>query len=244
MYSLGGVRSGYQRLWDAVVSEVPSLPGTLEWPDDVHATWADDDVVVKQTCGWPLVTRLDRTVRVVGAFEHDVPGAVGHHYRSVIVANRAGGPADFAAAVPGVNAFDSLSGWVSLVAWSGRPEQSLRSRAIESGSHVATLRMLRAGDVELASIDAVTFAHVKRHSPALLTGLEVVGEGPLVPTLPVVVPAADHDLVGPIRSAFESAVTSELLADTCRDLRVTGFAALGIDDYRRDLAPLRELLSA
>ena len=90
MYPFAALRPAHQRLWDAVVARAPELPATLTWPDDVHATWTDDAVVVKQTCGWPLVTRLATRVRVVGAFEHTVPGARGHRYRSTIVATRPG----------------------------------------------------------------------------------------------------------------------------------------------------------
>ena len=237
MYSLGGVRRAYQALWDAVVREVPGLPPLLTWPDDVHASWADDAVIVKQTCGWPLVTRLDRSVGVVGAFAHDVAGAAGHRYRSVIVSKRSEAPGDVASARPAVNSFDSLSGWVSLVAWSGRPVDALRADAVESGSHVGSLQLLRDGHAEVASIDAVTFAHVERHWPVLRTGLEVVGEGPLVPSLPVVVPAAERDLIEPLRRAFVRIVAIEAMAPTLAALRIAGFVPLGVDDYRRDLEP-------
>lgn len=238
MYSIGGVRRGYQRMWGAIARECPDLPRTLTWPDDVHATWTDDDVVVKQCCGWPLVTALGSTVRVVGAFEHDVPGSSGYRYRSVIVSTRAASPDDVSSSRMAVNSADSLSGWVSLVVWSGRPAGSLWSQAVESGSHVASLQLLREGVAELASIDAVTFEHVRRHWPVLLSGLEVVGEGPLVPSLPLVVPADDHALVAPVRRAVGRVVEADALAPTLADLRITGFVPLDFEDYRRELEPL------
>lgn len=242
MYSLGGVRPAYRRLWDAVVREVPELPKTLTWPDDVHATWTDDDMVVKQTCGWPLVTRLGPSVRVVGAFEPELSDAVDHRYRSVIVSTRPGSPEDFATAHLAFNSGDSLSGWVSLVVWSGRSADSLLAGATESGSHVSSLRLLQEREVELASIDAVTFAHVQRHWPILLTGVEVVGRGPLVPSLPVVVPASEADLVERLRDAFATVVGSSALATTCHDLLIGGFVPLDLDDYRTDLSAFAQLV--
>ncbi len=239
MYPFEVLRPHYRRLWNAVLDRVPGLPATLTWPDDVHATWTDDEVVVKQACGWPLVTQLADIVRVVGAFEHDVDGAEDHRYRTAIVATSAGGPADFSASTAAYNSTDSLSGWVSLLAWSGRPGESLRACSIETGSHRASLESLRAGRAQFASIDAVTLEHVRRHEPELLDGLQVVGMGPLVPTLPVVVPAGvGDDLVHELRETFGSVVTDDALTTTCEALLITGFASLDLDDYQRALAHL------
>lgn len=236
MYSLEELRPRYQRLWDAVVERLPDLPPDLTWPEDVRATWTDDGVAVKQACGWPLVTQLVDTVRVVGAFHHDVDGAEGHRYRSVVVANEGARLGRDAASTAAYNSRDSLSGWVSLLAWSGRSATSLRSGAVRTGSHVASLEALQGGRADHASIDAVTLAHVRRHRPELTTGLHVIGWGPLVPSLPVVVPAsADDAVVHGLRDMFRSVVADVALSATCEALHITGFEPLELDDYRREL---------
>lgn len=240
MYPTATLRPAYERLWRAIVDRAPDLPAELTWPADVHATWADDTVVVKQTCGWPLVTDLGDRVSVIGAFEPDIAGAEGHRYRSVIVATSPAQPAEFVDATVAYNSADSLSGWVSLMAWSGRSGASLRRSGVRSGSHEASLEMLQSVRANVASIDAVTLAHVRRHRPDLLDGLHEIGQGPLVPSLPIVAPArVGDDTVDRIRTALAAVVADDAIAATCDELLIAGFVPLDLDDYRRDLAHLR-----
>lgn len=239
MYPFGELRAEYQLLWDGVVARCSDLPLDLSWPDDVDATWTDDRVVVKQTCGWPLVTQLETSVRVVGAFEPAVTGAVGHRYRSVIVAATAEGADDLDVATVAFNSIDSLSGWVSLLAWSGCSAAALRTAAVETGSHSASLAAVREGAADVAAIDAVTYAHVRRLHPELLTGLVEVDRGPLVPSLPVVVPANTRDdVIAELREALTTVVSDAAFAATCQVLLIDGFVPLDLADYQRDLAGL------
>ncbi len=246
MYAFDAIRPAYERMWGGVVARVPDLPPTLTWPDDVHTSWTEDAFVVKQACGWPLVTRLAATVRVVGAFEHDVAGAEGHRYRSVIVSNRGPSdrvtdPADVAGSTVAYNSADSLSGWISLLAWMGES----CGPAVETGSHLASLAMLRADRASIASIDSVTLAHVRRHDPDSFAGLHVIGSGPLVPSLPVIVPASlGDDAIARLRRALGEVIDDDSLADTRRELLTTGFVPLDLDDYRRDLRHLTAAGSA
>lgn len=237
MYPFAAARPEYERLWASVVADETMLPRRLSWPDDPVASWLDASVVVKQTCGWPLVTRLRGAVRVVGAFVPTVPGADGYRYRSVIVSTQRS--VDPAIATAAYNSSDSLSGWVSLLTWSGRRGRSWRDVAVVTGSHVGSLEALQSGSADLASIDAVTMAHVERERPGLMAGLHVVGHGPLVPSLPVVAPAeVDDDVVDHLRSRLADVVAAD--AEIRRSLFVGGFVPLELDDYRRDLARLTD----
>lgn len=236
MYPFVAARPAYERLWGEVAGG-SELPGRLSWPDDPAASWIDASVVVKQTCGWPLVTRLDGAVRVVGAFVPTVPGAEAHRYRSVIVSTRRS--IDPASVTAAYNATDSLSGWVSLLAWSGRRGRSWRAAGIATGSHVASLEALQSGRADVASIDAITMAHVERERPGLVAGLHVVGHGPLVPSLPVVAPVElDDGTVDHVRSRLAEVIAAD--AAVRNALFVGGFVPLEIDDYERDLAGLSD----
>jgi ABC-type phosphate/phosphonate transport system substrate-binding protein len=246
MYAFPPVRPSYETLWAEIrrCSAWPAapLPAQLTWPVDVTATWLDPDYAVNQACGWPLVTSLRDAVVVVGAFHHTIPEASGARYRSTIVATRPGEPADFAAAFAAANSRDSLSGWISLLAaLHGEGTPVWHEPYVFTGSHVDTLRLLRSGGADVASIDSVTLTHVRRFQPDLLDGLHVVGHGPLVPSLPIVVPApTDQARLGALRSAIAAAVASDAppVRAALADLRIGGFSPLDATDY----APLLSLV--
>ena len=90
MYPFAHLRDAYDRLWSSVRSrlDVDDAPASLSWDADVHASWRDPGLVLGQTCGWPLVTKLDGAVAVVGSFDVVAPFAHDGRYRSVIVARR------------------------------------------------------------------------------------------------------------------------------------------------------------
>ena len=182
MYPFPEWRGATETLWAAVRRHVPDLPLLAAWDAevDVHALWRSPSMAVSQTCGWPLVTGLMGLVRVVGTFRYRTRRWSGDRYRSVIVARRgADTPCSGTAAV---NGRDSLSGWVSLVAFLPREPDDV----LVTGSHLASLAAVVDGTASFASVDAVTFAYAELQRPDLVAGLTVVGEGPCVPCLPLI----------------------------------------------------------
>lgn len=240
MYSFEELRPAWQRLWSRVVRDLPWFPPELTWHTDVHAAWRSPDLVVDQTCGWPLVTELAGRVRVVGAFAYDVPFAEGHTYRSVLVARIGGEPAHLARAKAAVNGHDSLSGWVSLIAAIHGPRSRWMGPVVWTGTHLESVRAVHDGRADIASIDAVTWMHVQRLHPDLVDGLVEVGHGPRVPSLPVIAgERVSDDDVARLRVAFADAVDDPQLADDRRTLLLRGFVPLDLEHYLelRDLTP-------
>jgi ABC-type phosphate/phosphonate transport system substrate-binding protein len=232
MYSFEQLRPAYQRYWTAVRRHACWLPERLEWPIDVSASWLADDLVVAQTCGWPLVTELSGRVRVLGAFCPAVPGADGHRYRSVLVANRQAPARDFIAARAAVNSMDSLSGWVSLVAAVAGPAGRLEGPVTWTGSHLDSVRALHADQADVASIDGVSWAHIVRLWPELASGLVQVGDGPLVPSLPVITSlSTSNDQVDAIRHAMAAGFHDTQAAAATAAMLMTGFVPLDAEDY-------------
>lgn len=248
MYPFAPLVEHYAHLWALVRESVPALPVELEWPPDLHPVWRDPAMVLHQTCGWPLVTELADLVaagrvRVVGAFVHTVPEALGPTYRSVLVA-RSGlavaRPADLAGTHAAVNSTASLSGWVSLVHAVHGPGATWQGPVTLTGAHAESLRALHDGRAEVASIDAVSFAHVRRWMPELVDGLVVVGNGPRVPCLPVIAgPALDGVALDDLRRAFAAAVVDPRAAGLRDELLIERFEPLDAADYEalHELAP-------
>ena len=240
MYPFDEVRWAYEHYWAGVHRRAPWLPESLTWLDDLHTSWVDERLVVGQACGWPLVTQLADRVRVVGAFAPAIPQADGATYRSVLVSRRAGVPADFRGARAAVNSVDSLSGWVSLVHAVHGPGGRWAGDVQWTGAHAASVAAVREGSADVASIDGVTLALLRRHRPTLLAGLVEVGEGPRVPCLPVIAfRAMSDESLAELRNAMVEATIDPEMADVTAAMAVTGFVPLDFADYLPllDLSP-------
>jgi ABC-type phosphate/phosphonate transport system substrate-binding protein len=238
MYPFLELRDAYDAYWAQVHRRAPWLPPSLTWHADVHSSWRSPEMVVGYTCGWPLVTQLADHVQVVGTFEFDIAEADDHRYRSVIVARRDEPPASFAGAAAAVNGPDSLSGWVSLVTAVHGPGGTWTGAVRWTGAHLDSVRAVRDGHADVASIDSVSWAHIRRWTPELAEGVIVIGHGPWVPCLPVVagmqVPA---DAVAELRRVMADALTDVEMVDHASSMLVRRFVPLELSDY----LPLLEL---
>jgi ABC-type phosphate/phosphonate transport system substrate-binding protein len=214
------------------------LPSELTSTKNPKKLWQSDDLFVSQTCGWPLVTQLADKVSVVGTFRHTTPESASHFYRSVIVGRVDGTPFDFQGSVAAVNGLESLSGWISLIAAIHGPQESWRGEVQISGSHAESVRMLCNGEADVASIDSVTLAHLRRIDPVAISSLFVICNGPLVPCLPIIAHRSITDLqLSELRNALSESTRDPKIADATSALFISGFDALDLDDY----LPLKSL---
>ena len=237
MYPFEWLRPAWEQLWSVVHQYAPWTPASLRWDGDVHDHWVDPCCRVAHACGWPVVTALRTRVDVVGSFAPALADADDHRYRSVILAAQPNTFADLVAtdARVAANGPDSLSGWISLRAAARGLDDAWPRRVRWTGDHVESVRVLQAGRADVISIDELTLAHLRDHAAELLVGLVEVGRGPLVPSLPVIVPAdtpARHveDLRGALTAAVAdsalAAAHAQLLLDHFVPLDATAFDAL------------------
>ena len=237
MYPFLPLRSAQTRLWDGVRSRLSFAAPELDWEIDPLEASGRDDLLLGQTCGWPLVTELATTVRVVGTFDVDVDDAFDGTYRSVLVTGTGESLSDIVHRpdlIVAANSSDSLSGWISLR--SAVATLGVQLDAVTwTGAHAVSVETVRQGSAHLASIDAVSWEFLD-HS-----GLSVVGRGPRIPCLALVTPRSSSDAVlGELRSALIDAVRDPQLADACSTLRICGFLERDLADYGR-IVELAEL---
>jgi ABC-type phosphate/phosphonate transport system substrate-binding protein len=229
MYPFGHLRDDYDRLWAAVCANLGEAPEVLSHDLELHQVWEHHELLVGQTCGWPLVTTLPDLL-VIGAFDPAVPFATNGRYRSVAIASKPLG-IDHWRAEPGtrvaINSFDSLSGWVSLCdVWDGVP-----TSVLEAGAHIDSMRAVAEGRADVASIDAVSFEFIADTMPMLAGRVHIVGHGPSVPSLPLVMAPAHAHRLTEVRAAFADAVADPALAAVCARLRIGGFVSFDRSDY-------------
>ena len=228
MYPFLPLRAAQTRLWDGVRSRLSFAAPELDWEVDPPDATRREDLLFGQTCGWPLVTKLDTKVDVVGTFDVDVEGATDGTYCSVLVTGTGDSLPDVLHRpdlVVAANSPDSLSGWISLRSAAATHGVHLDG-VTWTGAHARSVEALRQGSAHLASIDAVSWEYLDH------TALSIVGHGPRIPCLPLVTArSSGNAVVGELRSALADAVHDPQLADACATLRIRDFVERDLADY-------------
>ena len=164
--------------------------------------WRSPELLLTQTCGYPLMTALRGQVRIVGRPRYELPDASAGNHCSLILA-RADDPrrslAEFFDSRGVINSEDSNSGMNLLrqrLAPLHRDGQFFATVGI-SGAHRESLRWLREARADLAAIDSVTYAYLAQHAPEEVSGLRVVARSAFSPTLPFITAAtATNEQIG------------------------------------------------
>ncbi len=199
----------------------------VQWPSsDLLPHWLDNNLLLSQTCGYPLVKLLP-DVLLVGAFQSNAPGCKGLCYRSWLVARKEDENltlADFRGRRAVCNSRDSHSGHNALryviapLAHGGR----FFNETLISGSHSKSLIALREGRADIAAIDCITWELLRRNFPEELRGLEIIGETPLCPALPLITSAQTDDKeIETLRRVLTQLVAEE--QDLCAASLIVGF---------------------
>lgn len=247
MYDLPWLQAANDRLWAAIRDRLRDaglggVPDRLDRNRPLDAIWHDPALLLGQTCGYPLRTRLDGVVRLVATPVYASPFTEGAFHRSAIVVTR-GAPwrslADLRGRVAAVNGFDSNTGMnlfrlavAPLVeAAGGGP---FFGRVIETGAHLASLAAVADGSADVAAIDGVTFGLVQRHRPDLLDTIAVLTTTRMSPGLPFVTAATASDSqVAALQAALEAVIADPALAEVRHDLCLTGIERLDPAEYDR-----------
>jgi ABC-type phosphate/phosphonate transport system substrate-binding protein len=251
MYDFPWTAAANDALWASISARLAEggvqAPIGLSRVGDLAELWRHPGLIFGQTCGYPYVTGLKETVTLVAAPEYSFPGCEGASHRSFII-RRAGDPRrgliEFPGAVGALNAYDSNTGMnlfratIASVA-DGAP---FFSSIVVTGSHEASLAAVAEGRADLASIDCVSFALIKRGRPELIERIAVAAESPLSPCLPFIAsarlpPASTTEAV---REALFEALADPDLAEARAALGLKGTRIVAPPDYDRVMEIERE----
>ena len=228
MYDLAEVVGHTNALWSAIGSRIDGAPKWLSRPSstpEMHALWKHPELVLGQTCGWPLVTELwplvtSGALNVVGTFWYHVSSDPGYYNAQHVYPNPM---RDVYSPRSAVNSYDSLSGWVSHAY---RNTEAITS-VLLTGSHVETLRAIQSNTADMGTIDAVTYDLLRRHRPEAVTGI-LVSEGDLrVPCLPLITTRPVEE----IREAIVDAIAQPELATDLDALAIYEFVPMDASHY-------------
>ncbi len=179
---------------------------------DSLALFRAPELVLAQTCGYPLVTQLRDQVRVIGRPRYDLPDSAEGIHCSLIISranDKREALADFKGSRGVVNDVHSNSGmnlFRHLLAPLHENGRFFSSLGI-SGAHRQSLRWVKTERADLAAIDSVTYAYLARYAPHEVAGLRVVARTAPSPTLPyITAQTSSHAEAERIRAAMNTAL--------------------------------------
>ncbi|WP_175941913.1 PhnD/SsuA/transferrin family substrate-binding protein [Caballeronia sp. BCC1704] len=242
----------HTRLADTLKARGDTL-GIADSVSDLTGFWLRDDLLLSQTCGYPLLHALDDRVQLVATPDFDAPGcesgcesgSESGGYRSVLVAGahvNAASLADCRGLRAVYNDDDSNSG-MNLFRHAVAPfAQGSRffASVAKSGGHLASLHAVAIDkSADIAAIDCVTLAFVRTHRPELAAGVRELGLTASAPALPFIASKrVPRDIVDALAAALSDTVAQDpALASR---LRLKGFVRLTPADYAPILRYERE----
>ena len=220
MYNQPETQHWVDQWWQAISTELQqrgiNAPAELTQPADYYAHWQADDLLLSQTCGYPLTHDLAGKVQYLMTPCYDTPYNEGANYCSLVLVHedsQAETFEDLKGQRFAFNSVDSQSGYNCLrfrLAEQGVGEQGHADYfgdMLVSGGHRQSLAMVQTGQADLCACDSVTFALLAKHAPEHVASLKVVATTRQMPGLPL------------ITSSHTSAATAEQLRVAVRTVQ-------------------------
>ena len=242
MYDLPETRAATAAFWASLAGNlrrrgIADVPDQLVHDRPVNDLWNDAGLLFSQCCGADVIQSYKDRLLPIATPEFAAPGCLGGSYCSMVVV--AGDcpfddVRDMRGVVAVINGAESHSGMSALRHLvSGRHvDGQFFSDVKISGSHLASLEMIRRREADVAAIDSVTLALIRRHLDDAMRGVRVLGETYRAPAPPYVVRvSAPADEVEKVRAALVETFDDPSLADCRETLLLKGVTTATQDDY-------------
>lgn len=248
MYDWPEVIQYTDALWEALRLQLCkrgfAAPSRLTRPLGGKKVYRSPNLLLGQTCGYPLVTELQEAVCLVTTPVYRLDAVPRGFYRSVIIVNSHHLVGQPAAQLRGLrlayNDLASQSGYVGL-AQSLAPLLNLRaffSAGLCTGSHRESIRAVARSKADVAAIDAVSWGLAEHHEPAAQE-VHIWGYTQATPGLPLVTARRLNCKVPLIAEAVEQAIEELPLA--CKQaLLLCGAQRIPLQAYCAAIQPKRE----
>jgi len=246
MYDLDSLRDATDAWWEAITRAfrgrgIPDVPDTLDRGafGDRFETWSSPDLLLSQTCGYPLTHAFADKVRLVAIPFYGATHCQGCDYCSVLLVHEdsdATTVEDLRGARVAVNGFDSQSGFNALRASVAPHARDGRffGDVIETGSHLVSARSVAKGKADVCASDCVTHALWSRHLPEAVAGTRVLATTPHAPNLPYVTHIGrSNKEVEAMQLGLLDAVADPEIAEAREQLILIGFTMLPRSTYDR-----------
>ena len=233
MYDWPELRGATDAYWEAIRLRIDAkgIPAAryLSRDSSDAAYWALPDLLLGQSCGYPLATSLKGKVRYVATPIYSAEGCEGPQYSSAIVVKNDSNLelSTLAGRTFAYNSKSSLSGYRAMRSMFGEPEEVFASTVV-SGGHRNSARMVADGRAEVAAIDAVCWDMLRRFEVETSDRLRMIGWTSKRPSLPMITSLSTGDkTVNLLRKVLKT--VSQM--PEAHALGITGFVEVPISDY-------------
>jgi len=242
MYDFPPLRAATDDFWSAIAARlraagVTDVPPALTRDIGHVESWRDPRLLFGQACQYPLARTWHEAVRLVAVPGYSAPGCEASRYRSAVIVNTKDTAltlADLRGRRCAVNELDSNSGSNLLrAAIAPLAEHGRFFASVElTGGHLASLRAVAEGAADVAAIDCVSYAHIRRFNPELTVPVRILDWTPSSPGLPYVTARArDSSIVPVLRTALALVLADPALAAVRDALLLTGVDFEIDEDY-------------
>lgn len=242
MYDLPELRDAYDAFWGVLAENLRqtglhNVPEHLTHDRPVRELWEGPGLFLSQCCGYDVIDQYKGLLRPVATPEYAAFGCLGANYCSTIVVVDNSSFDDvrkMAGTIAVINGPESHSGMSALrhLVSQGQKEGRFFGEIVISGSHVASLDVIRSGHADVAAIDSVTLSLLRRYRPDCMAGLKVLGTTYAAPAPPYVVKATmAEDDVARIQRALVASFADLALADCREKLLLNGLTLARQEDY-------------
>ncbi|MEP0520086.1 MAG: PhnD/SsuA/transferrin family substrate-binding protein [Hyphomicrobiales bacterium] len=240
MYDWPEISHDYDALWAALSSYLCdhgiAAPDHLSRSSTDGNFWLHPNLLVGQTCGFPLWSRLRGQVSVLGTPHYAVEGCSGFGYSSAVLARADTQWTDlsqFRKVLIAVNEVGSLSGHLAMRAvLGGLPKGYLKITGVQrSGAHKRSMQMVADGMADLCAIDAVCWQMAQDFLPHTAKKLKVVGWSPQMPGLPWITAQRSEKELQTLRLTLKSFFSESTYKSVYKVLKISGFSETTVDDY-------------
>lgn len=243
MYDMEELRPQTDALWQHFADAmrragVDDVPDSLTRLDSLSSLWKRRDLLLSQTCGYPLMRKYSSMLRPVATPRYSAPGCRGSEYCSVIVVRADNESRDVGALRDKVCAanspmsqsgYNALRSLVAPLAKNGRFFSEVRF----TGSHPASIEAVASGKADVCAVDCVSHALLMRYRPSALEGTRVMIFTPCCPGLPLVTRAdLHHEQFRRLRTALHDALTDAAGEPIRTALLIDGVDDLEFEDYQ------------
>jgi len=243
MYNQAETQPWVNQWWQALATQLESMgidaPTQLTQPDDYYQHWLSPELLISQTCGYPLTHDLAGKVQYLITPCYDTPHNQDAYYCSLVLVQENSTVqtfADLKGASYAYNSLDSQSGYnclYPLLAKQGTDKhQDYFGNMLASGGHRQSIAMVQSGQAETCAIDSITYALLAKHMPAAVAGLRLVMTTPLVPGLPFITSlATDQQTADKLRQAITQVQQDPAMQACLQQLLIKDWKVLELAEY-------------
>jgi len=233
------VDAWWQGLARALRAEgVGDVPERLDRDTAFDALWSAPDLLIAQSCGYPLTGAWADRLQYLATPRYAAPGCEGSSYCSFIVVpvdSKAQCIEDLRGARCSINSrishsgFNALRAHVTPLARNGSFFGTIRV----SGGHAESLNEIGRGEADVAAIDCVTHELLRRCRPRAIAATRIVGRTAQATGLPYVTRIdAAPELRDRLSAGLMRAFADPSLAPVRAELLLDGVEVLSLAHYR------------